>query len=383
MMESGLPTNFCMPELVPDFRFNGRPQMQLLVAWLDALCETSRGSAAALELTGNPQVLCIDDLMREWTASTQHELLCAKVVTGWLLQRIRSETPEYPPVLLAADKALAAKLGGYIGGCSNLSFFYNWQHPSLQPGTCYRMEEFLGLFSGDGQTSLRCRFVPLGGQVCSSFEAFILGHVEMEAKACLMCRSALQVQHSILKGEDATEDMLRMAERGEDMFDSFQHWFNENRVRLDHWSDIQATLRLPEYTGMGGVQNTSVFLVGEILGVTDAAHPKNKEGAAEAHFVKHQRQVVQFFKERRNVLRDHVQGFGSSKLERACFERLVRASLRWRASHRARVLKYVRAAQTGQEYQTSTGQLTDTKMLAEQFDSRMEEFAMLLARSKL
>lgn len=213
----------------------------------------------------------------------------------------------------------------------------------------------------------------------------MLGHVEMEARACLMFRLALQAQHSISSRGEAAKEMVHMADRGQDMLASFNRWFNENRVRLDDWSAIQATLKLPEYTGLGGAQNTGVCLLGEILGVAEPAHPANKalEAVAEAHFVRHQRQVAQLFRERRCVLRDHVKSPGASELERASFDRLVRASVLWRASHRARVLKYVGAAQGGHAYRTSTGQLADMRKLAAQFDSRIEEYETLRTASRL
>ena len=40
----------------------------------------------------------------------------------------------------------------------------------------------------------------------------------------------------------------------------------------ESWGAVQATLKLPEYTGMGGAQNTSVILLGEVLGVAAPAH---------------------------------------------------------------------------------------------------------------
>merc|ERR1712050_490591 len=114
-----------------------------------------------------------------------------------------------------------------------------------------------------------------------------------------MGSEVIKAQNLIAQGTNADAELANMTKLGKRMLNSFSQWFSGNRVRFEHWSAIQATLKLPEYTGMGGAQNTSVFLLGEVLGVATPEHDANKklETIAEMHFVPHQREVVKYFRE--------------------------------------------------------------------------------------
>merc|ERR1719413_272282 len=110
--------------------------MQMLVAWLDALCSEPLEQVPP-SLLEDPQAITLRGIESEREMSKQSELVCNKVVTGWLLHRVTTETDQVPPLLVTLDRVLADRLGCGVGGCSNLSFYYNWQHPDLEPGSPY------------------------------------------------------------------------------------------------------------------------------------------------------------------------------------------------------------------------------------------------------
>jgi len=381
----GLPDNFCMPELVPDFEFHGRPQHQLLVEWLDALCATGRGAMPSSFLE-DPAELSVEALVSEYDASTQHELVCAKCVTGWLLQRIRSECDPIPPKLLSGDAALSKRLGGSIGGCANVCWIYNWCHPSLQPGTEYDYKVLIQMFDANDRR-LRPRFLPIGGEVGTSFAPFIMVHIEMEVKANAMVESAVKAQDLIASGHQAKAEMAQVASQGRAMLDVFTACFNDGRVNKEHWGAMQHTLKFPEYSGMSSAQNISVQLLGEVVGVGAPGHAYNQNlhDIAEKGFMPHQRRVLKFVRGRRDILREHANSAQASKEELASYNFLVRISVMWRGSHAKQVVKYVAAAleEYGGKYRTSTGHEWDMQSLGEIFESRMQDFSNLQLRSRL
>lgn len=380
----GLGVNYAMPELVPDFGFHGRLQHQLLVDWLDALCATGVGVGASLK--ADPEQLSVDAFQAEWEVSSDHELICAKLVTGWLLQRIRSETEVIPQKLLGADEGLAKRLGCNIGGCGNISWIYNWQHPEMQPGTPYSYRTLIKCFENK-DTSLRPRFTPIGGEVATSFEPFIMVHIEMEAYACAMTEKSIQAQDKILAGKAANAEMAEVAARGRDMLGVFTQCFNSGLVSPTHWPHIQKTLHFPEYTGMSSAQNISIQLLGEAVAVGVPGHEYNQNlhDIAELGFVPHQRKVLQFVRDRRDVMRDYALSTRASADERASYNALVKVSVMWRGSHKKHVMKYVAAAleKSKGQYVTSTGHQFDAHGMGVVFESRMEDYSKLELRSKL
>jgi hypothetical protein len=385
MKNHGLPENYCLPELVPDFRFLGRSQHQLLVGWLDALCATGRG-AMPCNLLEDPKTLSVDAFELECDISAQHDLICAKLVTGWLLQRIRSECETIPSALHSIDASLARRLGCGIGGCGNISWLYNWRHPLMQPGSKYEYRSLLRCFDVK-DPALRPRFVPIGGEVAVSFEPFIMVHIEMEARACAMVEKTMEAQQLIVRGQPAGAEMAQVAARGRDMMQVFTACFNDGRVQPQHWGAIQNTLKFPEYTGMSSAQNMSVQLLGEVVGVGKPGHEYNQRlhDIAEIGFVPHQREVLKFFRERRNILRDFAISTKASSDEHASYNALVYVSVMWRGSHRKHVMKYVSAAveEDGAQYRTSTGHVLDMQDLGKMFESRMQDYSSLELQSKL
>lgn len=377
-----------MPEVVPDYSFFGRPACQDLVSWLDALCGAPYLNADA-SLLSPPSTLSVSRIESEWDVSARTELVCVKVVTGWLLHRISSETADVPSVLLATDSSLADRLGCAIGGCGNLSFIYNWSHPLLTPGQPYDVRALKDAFQ-DSVTPVQCRFVPIGGDTASSMEAFILGHIEMETHACCMFEAAVEAHCQLTAKKNCAVALKSASRHAHGMLSIFMRWFKDNNIKHDHWSTIVDILKLPESidaAGINGVQSTSVYLLGEMLGVGAPAHAANQKLTkllARTPFVPHQRAVVNYFQKNRNLIKNYIDSAESSEEECVAYNKLVKVAVNWRGAHRTRVLKYVSASSTdGKSYVTSTESDTSTKQLAEQFDSRMHEFGSLIVPSKL
>jgi len=212
-------------------------------------------------------------------------------------------------------------------------------------------------------------------------------HVEMEAYACAMTEKSIEAQDRICEGKAANAQMAEVAARGRDMLSVFTQCFNSGLVSPKHWPYIQKTLHFPEYTGMSSAQNISIQLLGEAVAVGVPEHEYNQQlhDIAEIGFVPHQRRVLQFVRDRRNIVRDYALGAKASPDERASYNALVNVSVMWRGSHKKHVMKYVAAAleKSKGKYVTSTGHTFDSDGMGVVFESRMHDYSVLELRSKL
>lgn len=157
----------------------------------------------------------------------------------------------------------------------------------------------------------------------------------------------------------------------------FERLINDKvTTRLAHWKRIQLRLKLPEYIGMGGSQNLSVFILGKILNAPPPCHRKNQilEEHGQLHYLHRQRALAQYFKERVGsiVSRNIVQGGEETDLWNAA----VKQMHLWRMIHKQRTLRYISSV-NADNYETSMGHKTTTSDLDAQLTSRMEKYQTL------
>lgn len=354
---------FCLPELVPNFDFSG-PSLSSLVAWLDST-ETSDFS---LQCAG---LLTLEQLLAEFFSLTTHEQICCKCVTGWLLHRVRSETTEYPEPLLKFDIIISQHLGSYVGSCSNIGFYYNWKSAEVSPGSAYSTQ-----LLKDQKIEARFRLLP--GDAGQSFDHFMIGHVVMEAHANDAFVAALEMVDSIKKGHSIDHSLQILCEVVTHFSRVFANYFHpEKTTKASHWPGIQKCLKLPEYFGMGGVQNTSIHIFGLIIGLSTPEHKMNAElevlGAK--HYTHKQRQVVECFTKNRDVLKDYI-NTAASPTERELYQKIIARMASWRSIHKQRVGTYI-SATTAQShskvYQTSANQHGTLEEIQHQLDHRIVE----------
>jgi hypothetical protein len=238
---------FCLPEVVPNFHFPG-PMLTSLVTWLD----TAETSDFSWQCDRN---LTIEGLIAEFHRLDHHQQVCCKCVTGWLLHRVRSETSEYPEPLLEFDAVISEHLGSYIGSSSNIGFYYNWMSAKAMPGSLYSTEILKN-------EQIQCRFKLLLGEAGESFDQFMIGHVIMEAFANDAFAAALDMFESIKLKQPIDHQLNTICEVVTDFSRVFVKFFHPAKTtKAIHWSSIQKCLKMPEYIGMGGVQNTSIHII--------------------------------------------------------------------------------------------------------------------------
>lgn len=233
--------NYFMPERVPTFLFHG--QGKQLVELLDELSIAETKEMKQNVMTRVLKSIDLKMLHNDLDQMTNFELECLHCINSWLLHLIRFEFLMYPPKLKWIATVVASRLNVNVGGCSNVSFTYNWQHTKLKPNSVYDSRT---LQDGD----LVPRFRIWSGSEGDSLWYFIKGHILMEARACTIFDGIARLHSMELDDSliETRETLATICNEMKTILTVMSNYMHKNKVLLQHWPLIQELLKLSPYT---------------------------------------------------------------------------------------------------------------------------------------
>ena len=229
---------------------------------------------------------------------------------------------------------------------------------------------------------IRSRFKLLPGDVGQSFDQLMIGHVVMEAFANDAFSAALEIYDLLDQRQPIDYQLNILYEVAMQFSRVFAKYFHpEKTTKAEHWASIQKCLKLPEFIGMGGVQNTSIHIFGLIMGLSRAEHPLNAEleKIGCKHYTHQQRSIIDGFTKKRDVLKNYI-NTSASETEVQLYCKITERLASWRSVHARRVRDYISAATSKSHtllYESSVNQKGTILEIQQQFDHRIFETRQL------
>ena len=363
--------NYFMPERVPTFLFNG--QAKKLVELLDELSKAETKETKQNSITRILTSIDLNMLYGDLDAMENFELECLHCVNSWLLHLIRFEFSIYLPKLKWIAATVARRLNVNVGGCSNVSFTYNWQHIRLKPNSVYDCRT---LQSED----LVPRFRILSDSEGDSLWYFIKGHILMEARACNIFHGIIKLysmeQDSSLI--EVRETLAAICLEMKTILSVMSTYMHKNKVFLQHWPIIQELLKLPLYNGIRGLQNCWIFAMNFIVNVkkSDNEEINAMENAVWESLLPHQIKWMSKFKENSDTLMALCKHHNDNELY-MLFEEFIRHIITWRAIHRSRASQFISSTLNDTYETTGSGKHKRLLDIQNLWDQRINDFSKL------
>ena len=363
--------NYFMPERVPTFIFHG--QSKKLVELLDQLSTTEAKEMKQNSIKSILTSIDLEMLYKDLDEMTSFELECLHCVNSWLLHLIRFEFSIYIPKLKWIATTVARRLNVNVGGCSNVSFMYNWQHARLEPNSVYDSRT---LQSED----LVPRFRILANSEGDSLWYFIKGHILMEARACKIF-DGISKLHSLERDISLIETQQTLAficHEIKTILTIMASYMHKNKVFLQHWPSIQELLKLPPYSGIRGLQNCWIYAMNFIVDVKRSNNEEinTMEDAVWKSLLPYQIKWMSQFKENSTTLMTLCKHHNDDELY-VLLEKFVGHIITWRCIHRSRGSQFI--SSTLKDTYETTGSGKHKKLLDIQklWDERISDFLKL------
>ncbi|CAF1112540.1 unnamed protein product [Adineta steineri] len=284
-----------------------------------------------------------------------------------------------PIQLQSLANTVANYLGVAVGGCSNVSFIYNWQHKHLEPGSLYDPRTL-------NTDCIEPRFIILSEEESGSLWYFIKGHILMEATACNIFDHIMQLyeidfnDNGVFHLETLTkcrEALSSMSLELKTLLTIMSSYMHQNKILLKHWPYIQQLVMLPLYDGMSGIQNCWLFALSY---VTNAEQSKNgevkiEEEAVWTHLLPHQTALMLKFKERSKHLTMLCKHLNDDEIF-TLYENFIGGVITWRAIHRSRASQFTSILPDSFETTLPTD-FFNLKRLQKVWDNRINDFVKL------
>lgn len=363
--------NYFMPARVPTFLFDG--QSKKLVELLDELSTTKTKDMKHNLIIRILTSFDLKRLHKDLDEMTNIELECLHCVSSWLLHIIRFEFSVYPPKLEWIASTVAKRLGVNVGGCSNVSFIYNWQHISLQPNSVYDSRT---LKSED----LVPRFRIFSNSESDSLWYFIKGHILMEARACNIFDGITKL-YSMEKNCSlimALETLAYICHEMKTILKVMSSYMHKNKVLLQHWPLIQELLKLPPHNGIRGLQNCWIFAMNFIVNVkqSDNEELNSMENDVWGSLLPHQMKWMSKFKENSDTLMMLCKRHNDDELY-MLLETFVGHVITWRAIHRSRGSQFISSTLASTYETTGSGKQMKLLDIQNLWDQRISDFSKL------
>ena len=363
--------NYFLPERIPCFMFDD--ECKKLVSLLDDLSTAKTKPEKRNRVCSTFVSMDLQKLHQELNKMTTFELECCHCVIGWLLHVIYFELSIQDPTLESVAAFVGNLLNVTIGGSSNASFAYNWQHVTLKPNSIYDARAL-------NDENIVARFKILSTDESDSLWYFIKGHILMEARACDIFDGIMAVYTTgphgslILLRETLSSICIRMKE----VLATMSTYMHKNKVLLKHWPKIQQLLKLPGYDGIVGLQNCWILAMNFVVNVKPSDDPELRRLEANAwkYLLPHQRDWIVKFKDNSNYLMALCKSYHDNQLF-SLFEKLVEHVITWRAIHRSRASQFIGSTLENTYESTGSGRQKKLSEIQNQWDGRIKDFLRL------
>ena len=369
--------NYFMPERVPCFQFHC--ECYKLVRLLDAIPAMTIKKEKNRFILGALDSIDIQVLNGELDMMQKFELECLHCVINWLLHLIYFECSVYDEKLMYIAGLVADLLEVCVGGSSNVSFLYNWQHVDIETGSFYDARTLTS-------ENVQARFQILPGEVGDSLWYFVKGHILMEARACAIFDGIIKLytmdEHKSIAL--LRETLSSACDELKSILAVMSLYMHRNKILLEHWPVIQRLLGLPTFDGIRGLQNCWLFAINLIVNVR-TSHDEEIQQIDDSvwkHLLHSQRKLMLKFKQNSDHLMVLCKNCGDHKLF-SLFHKFVSHVLIWRSIHRSRASQFIGSSMMNAYKSTGSNQPRMLRDIQDQLDGRIKDFVHLQVKIRM